>query len=131
MKKSKEIIKKSCEGFTLVELLLVIAILGSLAAVVMGNFAGHGEQSKVTATRTSIKNIGTAIEAFEVSAGKFPETLEELTQATETRAALLKKDGLNDSWGTAFQYKRNGKFEYEIRSAGPDAQMNTEDDITN
>ncbi len=118
-------------GFTLIELLLVIAILGTLAAVVMTNFTGQGEQSKVTATRTSIANIGTAIQAFEVTAGHFPDNLDELTVATETRAALLKKDSLADSWGTPFQYKKTSKFEFEIRSAGPDAQMNTEDDITN
>ncbi len=118
-------------GFTLIELLLVIAILGTLAAVVMNNFAGQGEQSKVSATRTSIANIGTAIQAYEVTSGSFPNSLDDLTVATDTRAALLKKDSLFDSWGNAFQYSKKGKFEYEVRSAGPDGQMNSEDDITN
>lgn len=118
-------------GFTLIELLLVIAILGTLAAVVMTNFTGQGEQSKITATRTSIANIGTAVQAYEVSAGRFPDSLDDLTVATENRAALLKKDALIDSWGTPFQYKKTSKFEYEVRSAGPDTQMNSEDDITN
>ena len=124
-------IRAARSGFTLIELLLVIAILGTLASVVMNNFAGQGEQSKVTATRTSIANIGTALQAFEVTAGKFPDSLDELTVATESRAALLKKDNLADSWGNPFQYKKTSKFEYEIRSAGPDGQMNTEDDIFN
>ena len=116
-------------GFTLIELLLVIAILGTLAAVVMNNFAGQGEQSKTTATRTSIANIATAVQAYEVQAGKFPDSLDELTVATESRAALLKKDSLVDSWGTPFQYRKVGRFEFEIRSAGADGQMNTEDDL--
>ena len=118
-------------GFTLIELLLVIAILGTLAAVVMNNFAGQGLESKITATRTSIGNIGTAVQAYEVQAGRFPDSLDDLTVSTESRAALLKKDSLVDSWGNSFQYKKVGRFEYEIRSAGPDGQMNTEDDIFN
>lgn len=118
-------------GFTLIELLLVIAILGTLAAVVMVNVAGQGEQSKVTAARTSIANISTAIQSYEVTQGRFPESLDDLTVATETHAALLKKNALNDPWGTPFQYKKVSKFEFELRSAGPDAQIGTEDDITN
>lgn len=118
-------------GFTLVELLLVVAILATLAAVVVTNFSGFGGESKVAATRTSIGSIGTAIQAYEIRNGKFPDSLDDLTVATDSHPALLKKDSLNDSWGTPFQYKKTSKFEFEVRSAGEDGQMNTEDDITN
>lgn len=118
-------------GFTLVELLLVVTILGILAAVVVVNFAGQGEETRRNTTRASIAAIGTAIQAYEVRMGRYPESLEDLTVSTESMAALLDPNRLADSWGTAFQYKKTGKFEYEIRSAGPDAQLNTEDDITN
>lgn len=131
MKNTEKIISTARQGFTLVELLLVIAILGTLAAVVMTNFTGQGEQSKITATRTSISNIGTAIQAYEVTAGRFPDSLDDMTIATEQRAALLKKEALIDSWGTPFQYTKKGRFEYEVRSAGPDGQIGSEDDITN
>lgn len=131
MKNTEKSISTARQGFTLVELLLVIAILGTLAAVVMTNFTGQGEQSKITATRTSISNIGTAIQAYEVTAGRFPDSLDDMTVATEQRAALLKKEALIDSWGTPFQYTKKGRFEYEVRSAGPDGQIGSEDDITN
>ena len=118
-------------GFTLVELLLVVAILATLAAVVVTNFAGFGSESKVAATRTSIGSIGTAIQAYEIRNSKYPDSLDDLTVATDSHPALLKKESLNDSWGNPFQYKKTSKFEFEIRSAGEDGQMNTEDDLTN
>jgi len=118
-------------GFTLVELLLVVTILGILAAVVVVNFAGQGEESRRNTTRASIAAIGTAIQAYEVRMGRYPEALDELSVATDATPALLDKNRMNDSWGTPFQYKKTGKYEYEIRSAGPDAQMGNEDDLTN
>jgi general secretion pathway protein G len=119
------------QAFTLVELLLVVTILGILAAVVVVNFAGQGEESRRNTTRASIAAIGTAIQAYEVRMGRYPDDLSDLTVATDSMAALLDKDRLTDSWGTPFQYKKIGKFEYEIRSAGPDGEVGTEDDITN
>ncbi len=118
-------------GFTLVELLLVVTILGILAAVVVVNFAGQGEETRRNTTRASIGAIGTAIQTYEVRVGRYPESLDELTAASESMPALLDKKKLNDSWGTPFQYKKTGKYEFEIRSAGPDESMGTEDDITN
>jgi general secretion pathway protein G len=118
-------------GFTLVELLLVVTILGILAAVVVVNFAGAGDESRRNATRASISAICTAIQAYEVRMGRYPETLDELTAGTESMPALLDKSKLNDSWGTAFSYKKTGKYQFEVRSAGPDAQSGNEDDLTN
>ncbi len=118
-------------GFTLVELLLVVTILGILAAVVAVNFAGHGKEARVNATRASIANIALAVQNYEVRMGRFPESLDELTVDTEYAAAPLDKNKLNDAWGTPFQYRKLDKYKFEIRSAGPDCQMGTEDDITN
>lgn len=118
-------------GFTLVELLLVVAILGILAGVVAVNVAGHGERSRVAATRQSIANIETAIKMYEVMNGMFPENLDQLTVGTDEVAAPLKKESLNDSWGTSFQYKRLTRTSYEVRSAGPDKSMGSADDLTN
>jgi len=118
-------------GFTLVELLLVVTILGILAAVVVVNFSGNGEEARRNATRTSIANISTAIATFDATKSRLPESLDELTVEDSGGAALLDKRNLNDSWGTPFQYKKLGKFKYEVRSAGPNASMGDEDDLTN
>lgn len=134
MKKTQQnIIEKSAAraGFTLVELLLVVAILGILAGVVAVNVAGHGERSRIAATRQSISNIETAIKMYEVMNGAFPDNLDQLTVGTDEVAAPLKKENLNDSWGTAFQYKKLSRTSFEVRSAGPDKNMGTVDDLTN
>ncbi len=118
-------------GFTLVEIMLVVIILGVLAAVVVVNFRGQGTTARINATRTSIQNIGTAVNLFETETGKLPASLRELTVPTAHRPGLLREDNLRDSWGIEFQYKLKGEFDFEVRSAGPDNQMGTEDDITN
>ncbi len=121
----------SAAGFTLVELLLVVAILGILAGVVAVNVSGHGERARIAATRQSIANIDTAVRMYEVIHGTFPENLEQLTVGTDETAAPLKREALVDSWGTPFQYRRLGRTGYEIRSAGSDQSMNTDKDLTN
>ena len=118
-------------GFTLVELLLVVCILGILAAVVIPNVIGHDEEARRQATRTSIAAIEQAVQIFAMRHnGKLPDSLEELTVGTDDAPGLLKEGALNDSWGTPFQYTKTGK-KFKIVSAGPDGEIGSEDDITN
>jgi len=118
-------------GFTLVELLLVVTILGILAAVVIPQVVGHDEEARIQATRTSIGAIEQAVNIFAMRHnGKLPDALEELTISTDDRPGLLKEGSLNDSWGMPFGYTKQGK-KFTISSAGPDSEMGTEDDITN
>lgn len=123
--------RTSRQGFTLVELLLVVAILATLATVVAVKFGGQGEQARIAATRTSISNIKTAVEAYEIRMGRYPNSLEDLTVGTDSQPALLEKGAISDSWGNPFDFKKTGKYDFKITSPGPDGQMGTEDDITN
>jgi len=118
-------------GFTLVELLLVVCILGILAAGVVMNMSGHDTTARITTTRASITQIEQAVQIFAMKHnGKLPDALEELTAGTDDEPGLLKEGAVNDSWGTAFGYSKTGK-KFKITSAGPDGEMGTEDDITN
>jgi len=118
-------------GFTLVELLLVVTILGILAAVVIPQVVGHDEEARIQATRTSIGAIEQSVNIFAMKHnGKLPDTLEELTIGTDDKPGLLKEGALSDSWGEPFGYTKQGK-KFTIKSAGPDMEMGTEDDITN
>ena len=127
----KQMKRNSRSAFTLVELLLVVTILGILAAVVVVNFTGKGDEARKQATRTSISAICTAVSTFDATKSRLPESLDEMTTETADGAALLDKANLSDSWGHPFQYKKVSKFKYEVRSAGPDGNMGTEDDLIN
>ena len=118
-------------GFTLVELLLVVCILGILAAGVVMNMSGHDTTARITTTRASITQLEQAVQIFAMKHnGKLPDTLEELTVGTDDNPGLLKEGAINDSWGTPFGFSKTGK-KFKITSAGPDLEMGTEDDITN
>src|ERR1039457_3465060 len=66
--------KHRAQAFTLVEMLLVLVILATLAAVVLPIMTGKGKQAKVTAAKTQISIFETALGAFEVDNGFFPKS---------------------------------------------------------
>ncbi len=127
------------QGFTLVEMLLVLVILGVLAAIVYPKVAGRGEQARETSTRTQIASFKTALDAFEVDNGYYPKGrngLQDLVakprDATNWRGPYL--DNIpKDPWGNDYIYDCPGKHNtsYDISSMGPDGRANTEDDIMN
>jgi len=120
-------------GFTLVEVLLVVVILGILAGVVVGTFAKKQKGAMIRATRASIAAICTQVDLYEVDTGRFPPSLQSLIQndgAPNWDGPYLKGGMPADSWGTAFQYQVRGEKDYTVSSAGPDLQHGTGDDIT-
>ena len=125
---------QSRSGFTLIEVLLVVVIIGILAAVVVPRLSGRVGQSQVSAAKSSIASVSLALDLYETDNGNFPASLQSLiTKGSEQnwRGPYLKKGEIPiDPWGHEFVYtlKDNG---YEVRSAGPNGTSGDSDDITN
>ncbi len=121
-------------GFTLIEVMLVVVIIGILAAVVLPRISGRVGQSKESAAKSGIASIGLALDLYETDNGNFPASLQSLlTKGSEQnwRGPYLKKLEIPiDPWGHEFVYtvKDNG---YEIKSYGADGTDGGGDDITN
>ena len=134
MKKNENVESRcsSQSGFTLIEVLLVVAILGILAGVVVVNFSGKGKGARIKATRTSIAAIATAIDMYEVDTGRFPSSLDGLVKSDGSAnwsGPYLRGNVPMDSWGTPFSYSTEANG-YKIVSGGPDASVGGADDIT-
>ena len=128
-------------AFTFIEIMLVVTIIGVLMAVVVPKMSGRAKGAKIQAAKASIFNTKTALQTFEVKAGRFPTTEEGL-------AALVQKPGdlsedewdgpymeeiPKDPWGQELIYKSPGENnrDFDLISKGIDKQEGTEDDIGN
>ena len=119
-------------GFTLVELLVVVAILGILGAVAVTNVTGHIESTRKTAAKTAVDNIKGAVTTWMLSHKKSqpPSDLKVLVDASgDEEPALDGGEGaLVDPWDNDFKIEVKGK-KFVIISAGPDGEFGSEDDI--
>jgi general secretion pathway protein G len=140
IKTKASIVKKSQlhRAFTLVEIMLVVAILGILAALVIPRIAGKSEEARITRVQADIKGgIKTALDEFEVDNGFYPATLQDLLQqphnAKNWHGPYLDAAPL-DPWGNPYLYAYPGKHSptgYDLWSAGPDGKSGDQDDIGN
>ena len=127
-------------GFTLVEILLVVTIIGILAALVIPKIAGSSERARVTAATADINGgIKSALGQYEVDNGFYPKSLQDLivqpSNAKNWHGPYFDPPKLPiDPWGNPYIYYFPGKHNvssYDLLSVGPDAKEGTDDDVVN
>lgn len=133
------------KGFTLIEIMLVVLIIGVIAAMVVPNLAGRGEQARKSVARADIDtNIDSALGMYEMDNSRYPSTeqgLEALvakpsgepSPANWNGPYLKKKTVPKDPWGRPYVYRFPGTKNvdgYDLFSTGPDG-VESADDIVN
>ncbi len=120
---------KSRAGFTLIELMVVMIILGLLAALVVPRMFGKLGKAKTNAAYAQVELFGTALDSFRLDVGRYPTTSEGLTALisspsgiTEWSGPYLKKNEIPlDPWNQPYHYESPGKNgEYDLYSYGAD-----------
>jgi len=120
---------------TLIEILVVVAILGLIASVVSVNVVGQWRDSETKAARLDLGQIGSSIDLFRMKYGRYPTSAEGLSVLVEPPnggESLLTNDDIpEDPWGQVYVYVRRtgGKPPYTLSSKGPDGVLDTEDDV--
>ena len=129
-------------AFTLMELLLVLAILGVIMAMVVPELLGRQKYANIDATRISVRGAEQALKMYAVDhLGDMPSTNDGFMSLLQAKSAQDKRwrgpyldRPPTDAWGTALKYEfpgRNNKSSFDVSSAGPDKVFGTDDDIGN
>jgi general secretion pathway protein G len=118
-------------GFTLVEMLVVITIIGLIMSLVGPRVLNYLGESKVKAAKIQIQSFSSALDLFYLDAGRYPSTSEGLAALVKPAAGLATWNGPyvkggvlpNDPWGKPYIYRSPGeRSAYEIVSYGSDGQ---------
>ncbi len=122
---------RRAHGFTLLELLVVIVIIGLLAAYVGPKYFSQLGKSEVTVAKAQIDAFDKSLDTYRLDVGRYPSTEEGLnalmvappSAGAKWNGPYLKKGVPQDPWGHVYQYRAPGsKADYEILSLGKDGQ---------
>lgn len=129
-------------GFTLVEIMLVVVIIGAMAMMIVPRLSGRSEQAKVAIAKADIEaTLATALKLYELDNGNFPTTSQGLDALlrkptsspvpTNWNGPYIEKSPF-DPWGRTYQYRSPGekRTDYDLSSEGKD-EKSADDNITN
>ncbi|MBU4589777.1 MAG: type II secretion system major pseudopilin GspG [Candidatus Omnitrophica bacterium] len=128
---------KNTKGFTLIELMLVVIIIGVLASLVVPRLVGRSEEARIAAAKADINaNIAVALDLCELDNGQYPPDLNALKAKSGSDAnwkGPYLKRSVKDPWGNPYIYRTPGEHspDYDLYSYGPDGAEGGGDDIVN
>jgi general secretion pathway protein G len=123
--------RSSEQGYTLLELLVVLAIIALLVGFVAPKMMGYLGRAKADAAKVQMHNVVTALDLYRLDTGDYPTEAEGLRALLEKPGAaehwngpyLQKTEGILDPWGQPFVYQQPGQHgEYDMLSYGADKQ---------
>lgn len=120
----------SRHAFTLIEIILVIALLGILTSALAVALVKSGNQAKIDLTYTAMDTIKQQLDTYNIRNGKYPTTVDGLRVLVPN---YLPQKSLNDPWKNPYAYYspvQGIAGGFDLRSTGPDGLAQTEDDIS-
>ena len=120
--------QRNQRGFTLIEIMVVMVILGLLVAVVAPNIMGRSDQAKVTIAKTQMRNVANALDMYRLDNGHYPSTQQGLEALVNRPSGSPEPNNWNpdgyldavpeDPWGNEYQYINLGSSDYDLFSYG-------------
>lgn len=128
-------------GFTFLEIMFVVVIIGILLALVGPKLVGQTQKARITTTSAQMSNLETSLKNYEMHMGSFPKSLNGLIENEENKSAwdgpYLDKDAIpKDAWENDYNYKfpgDNNRRGFDLWSNGPNGtdDRGEDDDIAN
>lgn len=124
---------KNERGFTLIELMVVVVILGILAAIAVPQFMGKTDEAKISATMTTMQGVQSTINLYYVENGKYPKAVVGATDPENIDQVLQKANiawPVKDGWDRNLSYGTDSnQSAYELQSYGKDGKIGGGDDV--
>ena len=129
MKLARRAARRGQKGMTLIEIMVVIAIIGIVMSAVGYGVMNYLAEAKVDAAKVTAEKLASVLEMYYARHDEYPSNLAELTKKTGKRKrSALKKADLKDPWKKKWLYSVDGDA-FKLCSSGPDKKQGTDDDI--
>ncbi|MBN2704749.1 MAG: type II secretion system protein GspG [Pontiellaceae bacterium] len=117
-------------GFTLIEIILVVVIIGILAGIAIPNIGNKSDKAKISAGKANISTLDTAVSEYQMMNGEYPSSLDQLLDEAKGGPYLKKMNIPKDPWGNEFVYSAPGSHNthsFDISASGHEEDVNNWD----